>query len=387
MRPVALVSAIVLAPLPLVAHAQEFPITIKPTPGGGATVQMGPDYSGDESTTATHQYRFESGPLGRSVLEVKSPVGARCEVSDPGQPAGPFKQVHRNVVPFAVGAEPDTYNRVVCQLPGSGVFEGSFVARRHTRGVLLIKGPTGPGMGTETPPPGPPPPAQPPSPPVQAPPPAPRAMDDAAFGKLLSAVSNNAFDNQKVATIRVAAGRNHFTTEQVGQLVDTVTFGGEKVRVVETTRLRIVDPENAANLLEHFTFDGEKKKVAALLESIPTAATAPPPQAGPGPAAPGTPVPVNAPMDAAAFDRLLGSIRTQNFDAQKLQAIQVAARNNRWTVNQVAQLVDLVSSGSDKVRVVELTRAKIVDPENAANLLEHFTFDADKRRAAKLLGN
>jgi hypothetical protein len=54
------------------------------------------------------------------------------------------------------------------------------------------------------------------------------------------------------------------------------------------------------------------------------------------------------------------------------------------TVAQVAQLVDLVSMSSDKVKVVSVTRARIVDPQNAFKLSAHFTFDSDKQAVKAL---
>ena len=58
--------------------------------------------------------------------------------------------------------------------------------------------------------------------------------------------------------------------------------------------------------------------------------------------------------------------------------------NHLWPTFDVAVGSYQVTS-SDKIRVVEVTRARIVDAQNNFKLLQHFTFSSDKQKVQALL--
>ena len=90
-------------------------------------------------------------------------------------------------------------------------------------------------------------------------------------------------------------------------------------------------------------------------------------------------------MPAAEFRALRQSIKAEGFENQQLNVLQSAARRSQFTVEQVGQLIDLFDFSSGKVRVVEITRPRIVDRENLYQLFSHFTFDSDKEKVKHLL--
>jgi hypothetical protein len=53
---------------------------------------------------------------------------------------------------------------------------------------------------------------------------------------------------------------------QVGTLVDLFTFSEDKLEVVRRVRGRIVDPDQAFQLYERFTFDSDKNELRNILQ-------------------------------------------------------------------------------------------------------------------------
>lgn len=103
------------------------------------------------------------------------------------------------------------------------------------------------------------------APPPPAPEPAgPTAMAPAAFSALVAAVKSGTYADDQLAAIRSAAGRNWFTTEQVGSLLDLMTYGSDQVTAVQICAPKVVDPENAFSLGSHFTYSSDKAAALAL---------------------------------------------------------------------------------------------------------------------------
>jgi len=97
------------------------------------------------------------------------------------------------------------------------------------------------------------------------------------------------------------------------------------------------------------------------------------------------PPPVQLGMSAADFRALKKAIKDESFENQQLNVLQSAARRAQFTVEQVGELIDLFDFSSGKVKVVEITRPRIVDRENLFQLYSHFTFDSDKDKVKHLL--
>jgi Domain of unknown function (DUF4476) len=83
------------------------------------------------------------------------------------------------------------------------------------------------------------------------------------FPALVEAVKHESFSDAKLDVVRTSEGG--LTVEQLGQLIDLFSFATEQVKVVEFCQQRLVDRQNAFKLYQHFTFDGDKQKVKALL--------------------------------------------------------------------------------------------------------------------------
>jgi len=85
------------------------------------------------------------------------------------------------------------------------------------------------------------------------------------------------------------------------------------------------------------------------------------------------------------FKQLLKSIKDADFEGEKIRVLKMAAKHHHFSAKQVGKLVDAFDFSAGKLKAVELTAARITDPQNNYKILEHFDFDADKQKAQKFL--
>ena len=91
------------------------------------------------------------------------------------------------------------------------------------------------------------------------------AMSENAFQTLYNNVKDESFADDKLSVIKVAAKRNGFKVSQLTRLLDLFSFADDKVACVNAVYPKIVDKKNAHQILNHFTFSGDKKKVEAII--------------------------------------------------------------------------------------------------------------------------
>ncbi|MBL8913247.1 MAG: DUF4476 domain-containing protein [Archangium sp.] len=103
----------------------------------------------------------------------------------------------------------------------------------------------------------------------------------------------------------------------------------------------------------------------------------------------GAPARASAPVAAGCpesdFAAILSAIDQAGFSEEKIGVVELAARDNLFTVEQVGRMVDAMGFSAEKIKVVELTRRRLVDRQNGFKLLERFSFSADKQKVQALL--
>lgn len=90
-------------------------------------------------------------------------------------------------------------------------------------------------------------------------------------------------------------------------------------------------------------------------------------------------------MPPGDFAALLAAVEEAGFSDEKTGVVSTAASSHLFTVEQVGALVDVMAHSSDKVKVVEILRGRIVDRQNNFRLLEHFSFSSDKAKVQGLI--
>ncbi|MBT3223052.1 MAG: DUF4476 domain-containing protein [Proteobacteria bacterium] len=105
--------------------------------------------------------------------------------------------------------------------------------------------------------------AAPPPPPEPA---APTAMASSDFSSLVNTVRGRSFGDDKLSVIRTSAAHNHFSVNQVGQLVDQFSFGDDKVNAVQILAPKVIDPQNAFQLGNKFSFSDDRDQALGYFQ-------------------------------------------------------------------------------------------------------------------------
>ena len=204
-----------------------------PPPPNKGPRQRVPPPPGPPIGADTFDLRFEMQP--KETLRLISPEGAHAEIwGDDGAYLGGFD------VPCEVPARAGLFYRVVITANGGLIFDRKVELRQYFRTIVSFR-----GAVKEV---------------NEAPRPRSGMVD---FAALVEAVKAESFSEAKLDVVRTADAS--FTVDQVGQLIDLFSFSAEKVKVVELTQQRLIDRQNAFKLYSHFTFDGDKKQVKAIL--------------------------------------------------------------------------------------------------------------------------
>lgn len=181
-----------------------------------------------------------------TMFAVVTPEGAQCHVKSDSSWFGE-KDFE---VPFKFKAQANYYYTFDCKLPSGETWHKRLEPKaNHTNIVKVgVDGPTAAvssttptSRGTK------------------------KAMAMADFRKLITEIKKADFEDDQLSVVEMASKLSYFTSEQVGQLVDVITFEDAKVKVVEFTAKRIVDPKKSYAILGHFTFSEGKDEAKKIL--------------------------------------------------------------------------------------------------------------------------
>ncbi len=218
-----------------------------PAPQAVVVVQPPPRVLGAD------RFRVDYALSAQPRLVVTQPEGATAQVwSDEGLEG-------QLSVPFSFDGRGERYYRVILfGADGAAFFDRKLELKSFKQATLSLRGPQVVVVQA------------PPAVAVQAAPvyAAPAGLAPSDFAALVAAVEGEDFSSDKLGVIRTAVGGGAwFTCAQVGQLVDLLDMGDDKVQVVALTRSRLVDPNNGFSLTSRFTFSSDKEKVRKLLGS------------------------------------------------------------------------------------------------------------------------
>lgn len=203
-------------------------------------------------TIGVDAFSVEYGPMNGvpgASIKFLSPEGAMAEVwNEQGE------LELSSTVPFNFKGRGNTYYRFIITTPdGIALLDRKLELKQFIGGIARFR--------NAAPPPAPVVVA---APPPAAPPPA-MGMPAADFDALLAAIDEASFSEEKIGVLETALTNQMFTCEQIGRLVDAYDFSDGKVKALELTRGRIVDPQNKFKILSHYTFSSDKEKAQALL--------------------------------------------------------------------------------------------------------------------------
>ena len=92
-----------------------------------------------------------------------------------------------------------------------------------------------------------------------------RAMDDDDFRRLVGAVRNEGFADNKLAVIESASARNYFRVGQLKTLLGELAFSATKLRALYLIAPRLLDPENRFAVYDSFSHSADKEQAEQIL--------------------------------------------------------------------------------------------------------------------------
>jgi len=75
-------------------------------------------------------------------------------------------------------------------------------------------------------------------------------------------------DHRELAFFRAQKNIVSFTTEQIGELMEELSFDDNKLIIAQEAYPNVVDPQNYYQLQAKFTFSSGKKKLSEFLQSV-----------------------------------------------------------------------------------------------------------------------
>ena len=115
------------------------------------------------------------------------------------------------------------------------------------------------------PPPAPVPPLPPAPPQRDASPRQAHAIDDDELRRLIVAVRNEDFADNKLAVIESATARNYFRVGQLKALLGELAFSATKLRALYLIAPRLLDPENKLAVYDSFSYSADKEQAEQIL--------------------------------------------------------------------------------------------------------------------------
>lgn len=93
----------------------------------------------------------------------------------------------------------------------------------------------------------------------------PPPMTRADFEDALVSLEKHGFASEKLEVLGDLAAHNWFLVEQARRLLESFTFGKDRLLALERLAPRIVDPQNHFRLYETFTFESDKTQARRIL--------------------------------------------------------------------------------------------------------------------------
>ena len=94
----------------------------------------------------------------------------------------------------------------------------------------------------------------------------PHAMRDKDFDMMVGIVKKASFDDKKIDVMRVACIGSYFSSRQCARLLSLLSFDDNKVKALEVIAPRLVDMNNADDIVKKFSFSSSKDKAVSILQ-------------------------------------------------------------------------------------------------------------------------
>jgi hypothetical protein len=94
-----------------------------------------------------------------------------------------------------------------------------------------------------------------------------KKMINSKFQMLMSDLKDESFEEERVSILAVAANKNYFDVAQGKQILGVFDFADEKLSALRVFYPKVLDPDNAFQLLKSFDFDDEKNAAKNIIQA------------------------------------------------------------------------------------------------------------------------
>jgi hypothetical protein len=196
------------------------------------------------------------------------------------------------------------------------------------------------------------------------------AMSDADFTTLYNSVTNawNASAKIGLESEAFRSTSTAFSTYQVQQLLSLISSENDKLGLAKNAYDNIVDPANYSQLYNLFTVAGNKNDLMNFVSSMQN----------------GTGSTVKIAMTETEFNSVYRNIQLSFGIGAKYSSLTglFNKETNYFTVAQTKQLIQLVSSESNRLELAKSAYNNITDPANFNQLYDIFTSQTSKNELA-----
>lgn len=91
-------------------------------------------------------------------------------------------------------------------------------------------------------------------------------------------------------------------------------------------------------------------------------------------------------VDSRWFEEFYRRIQDKPFTSDKLRIITSAPESKLFSSGQCLRLMNLFTWGDEKLKVLRAVAPRLADHEYAYKIIDSFTFDSEKDKAAQILG-
>ncbi|HEX7845052.1 MAG TPA: DUF4476 domain-containing protein, partial [Chitinophagaceae bacterium] len=185
------------------------------------------------------------------------------------------------------------------------------------------------------------------------------AMSTTEFNRLYNNIRNSYSASTKLSLVTSAftSTANYFTTAQARQLLLQVNAESDRLSLAKNAYGNLVDPENFTQLYDVVSSTGSRNELAAFYSSM---------QGG---------YATKSAMSDADFSSLYRDVQFTFGLGAKYSALTTIFNNesNYFTVAQAKQLIQLVSSESNRLELAKLSYGNIVDQSNFSLVYDLFS--------------
>lgn len=203
-------------------------------------------------------------------------------------------------------------------------------------------------------------------PPPPPPPLAPIGMCHDSFNALVASLDGEKNPDAQLFVLGNAAAANQFRAGQVQTILSRFTNDAFRLRAMGLLARRMIDPQNAFTLYGNLPGAFDKQAMQQLLAGADV----------------NTVVVAASPFQLQTLTQAVG--RSWG-GADRLAVLSARAGDQLVTAAQLRQLLELFSSGRDRLAAVQTMRRRLVDPRNAEVIAQSFWSSFDQREARRLL--